>query len=588
MKNSQLFPFERNRYYAGKMLTSADFEAEQLYMNNKRRFLNHALFGSGVVCGLNVVELDDSSILIESGVALDDAGREIVVGSSVVKKLSGLAGYDMITSDQVKLYLQYKEEEAHPVYCGDLGTNGKEYENNRIDEGYEFFLMDAKESSSIQEYSADEGIIFREKLLDHEDYTVFLCMPYTVSKGRSVKIIIQVIKNSDEDRELFLHARLQLPLFDNEEGKHELDIKLENLQLVQGETFQKEYWVFCEHTDAEETNIIARKEEIQIQVGGCDIEPRGNLQMKVALTKQSANWLAARETGKETLEQNQAKRTEYGVCIAWIQLLRTGTNSLIAQVKDDEVKRYILTPGKTTQRMQFMSYFRRREQHNPTLRYEEPAQEGSTAQMPMLMTSGRVEIPLDVNMKKGEVCYSGEIMHGLGKGNVYVAVGTEFLYDEPFGKDNRRNTIYGNPQLFDFAECMSVETAVRVLNDKGSFQIAAKLLGEQKSIVMQFNWVAVKFGSAKDAEDLQDEEGKALIPETPTVRLKARESYYFNVKFQNMKPCQLSYELTESGSGEIGADGLYTAPAKEGVYEIYIYCTDMPKISTYVYAIVKK
>lgn len=85
MKNNQLLPFERNRYYAGKLLTSADFEAEQLYMNNKRRFLNRVLFGSGIVCGLNVVNLDDLSILVESGVAIDGAGREIVVESTVIK-----------------------------------------------------------------------------------------------------------------------------------------------------------------------------------------------------------------------------------------------------------------------------------------------------------------------------------------------------------------------------------------------------------------------------------------------------------------------------------------------------------------------
>ena len=53
-----------------------------------------------------------------------------------------------------------------------------------------------------------------------------------------------------------------------------------------------------------------------------------------------------------------------------------------------------------------------------------------------------------------------------------------------------------------------------------------------------------------------------------------------------MEPCRLNYELTDPESGEIGADGLYTAPAREGVYEIYIYCTDMPKISTYAYAVV--
>lgn len=74
MKNEQLFPFERKRYYGGKMLTSADFTAEQLYMNNKRCFLNRALYGTGVICGLNVLELEDSSILVENGAALDGGG----------------------------------------------------------------------------------------------------------------------------------------------------------------------------------------------------------------------------------------------------------------------------------------------------------------------------------------------------------------------------------------------------------------------------------------------------------------------------------------------------------------------------------
>lgn len=144
MKNNQLLPFERNRYYAGKLLTSADFEAEQLYMNNKRRFLNRVLFGSGIVCGLNVVNLDDLSILVESGVAIDGAGREIVVESTVIKKLSGMEGFDTLSSDVAGLYIRYREEHVHDVYCGDIGTDGREYESNRIDEGYELYLKDAE------------------------------------------------------------------------------------------------------------------------------------------------------------------------------------------------------------------------------------------------------------------------------------------------------------------------------------------------------------------------------------------------------------------------------------------------------------
>ena len=179
-------------------------------------------------------------------------------------------------------------------------------------------------------------------------------------------------------------------------------------------------------------------------------------------------------------------------------------------------------------------------------------------------------------------------MHGLGKGNVYVDVGIEYIEDSPYAQHPMRNTIYGDSDLFAQEECMQIQTAVKVMNDKGSFQIAAKLLGEQRSIVLQLNWVAIKYTGIKDASEIQEEDNRCIIPDTPTVRLKAKESYFFNVTFQNMKPCRLSYELTESGSGEIGTDGIYTAPAKEGVYEIYIYCTDMPKISTYVYAIVNK
>ena len=46
MNNNQIYPFERNRYYPGKMLTSADFQAEQNYFNNKRRFLNNMMYGA--------------------------------------------------------------------------------------------------------------------------------------------------------------------------------------------------------------------------------------------------------------------------------------------------------------------------------------------------------------------------------------------------------------------------------------------------------------------------------------------------------------------------------------------------------------
>lgn len=588
MKNNQLYPFERNRYYAGKLLTSADFEAEQLYMNNKRRFLNHIMFGSGIVCGLGVVNLDDLSVLVESGVAIDETGREIVVESAVIRRLSSVEGFGSLTGDRAGLFIRYKEEDVHAVYCGDIGSGGKEYESNRIDEGYELYLKNIGDIAFSDD--EDRELILRESFMDNADYAVSVSMPYTVAKGHAVKLEVCVRKKSDEAKELYFHARMQLPALTNLEGDHELEIELSDSTMAKGQKLTKEYWMRCDSTDAEETDILCSREDIQLRVGGYEVEPGSGVHFKVRLSDRQPYQIAAGEAGKVSLDASMKSKAEDGICIAVLQLLRTEVSCLISGIREDGVRRYIMTPGNAGQRQLLMSYFTDNSTRvqQPEQELHRPGKNVETVESPAFMTSGRLEIPLDVNMKKGDVCISEEIMHGLGKGNVYVAVGTEYIDENPYEPRNRRNVIYGNPALFDTQECMQVETAVRVLNDKGSFQVAAKLLGDQKSIVLQLGWVAFKFDAGKDADELQDEEERFISPEMPTVRLRAKESYYFNVSFHNMEPCRLSYELTEPESGEIGADGLYTAPSKEGVYEIYIYCTDMPKISTYAYAVVGK
>lgn len=76
----------RNRYFVGKRLTPASFSTEQDYHLRRRRLLNRALHGWGVVYGLPVspqdVECADTkggALSIGPGLALDRAGRELVV-----------------------------------------------------------------------------------------------------------------------------------------------------------------------------------------------------------------------------------------------------------------------------------------------------------------------------------------------------------------------------------------------------------------------------------------------------------------------------------------------------------------------------
>jgi len=164
------------------------------------------------------------------------------------------------------------------------------------------------------------------------------------------------------------------------------------------------------------------------------------------------------------------------------------------------------------------------------------------------------------------------------------------IADDPTIGSSAKSTVYGNPMLFrsESNPDVDAETAVRVLNDKGSFVVAARLLRNVDYLVLTYRWVAVRFPAGDDIDVDEDYFDKSISADTPTVVMGTKENHYFGVRFNNMKKCSITYELTTAGSGEISSDGIYTSPAKEGVYEIRIYCTDMPVICTYAYAIVKK
>lgn len=75
--------FTRLRYFFGKRMSVADFVDEALYHNGKRRLHNLRLHGAGVLCGLSVSILEDTTermLRVTRGAALDGCGREIIVG----------------------------------------------------------------------------------------------------------------------------------------------------------------------------------------------------------------------------------------------------------------------------------------------------------------------------------------------------------------------------------------------------------------------------------------------------------------------------------------------------------------------------
>lgn len=593
MNNTQIYPFERNRYYPKKRLSSADYTAEQAYFNNKRRFLNGLMYGSGIVCGLGVFSLDDLSLLVESGVAIDGMGREIVVDSSDVKKLSAISGFDSLRTNQASLCLRYKEEPVHKVYAIDSSDPEQEFQYNRVRESYELFLMDTESIPEV--YSMDSEFLTKGTLMTSDHYQIEYMMPATVSRGRLVKAVLKVTKLSNAEVRMSYHGILQIPVFTAADGTNEIAVDIEDIKLKEGESVSFDYWMQTMDTSAIETNIILKTGSAAAYENGKVIPVPVNFAIKVLISNLKPREIVNREIGRLNLEMKNLGGQEEFIRLADLRLVRTDSAYIIEEIDETYAKHYITAPIQEMQRSDYLEYFVKEvslaeKTEIVAAQSSEPhVYTDSYGNAPEIAT-GILEIPLGENARKGDIRYSSEIVHGLGKGNVYVEVGYEYLIDDEAIGVNAKNTIYGNPEIFadDQRTVVDAETAVRVLNDKGSFVVGAKLLRNIDYLVLNYRWVAIKFPVGNDLDLAEDHSGQSISPETPTVRMGTKENHYFGVRYNNMDKVSVTYELTEAGSGEITSDGIYTAPSKPGVYEIRIYCTDMPMICTYAYAIVKK
>jgi len=71
---------DRTRFFSGQLLTEADLNNEQSYLLAKNRLHNRYLFGSGVVCGLQVTCSEcEGWVNINPGYAIDPCGNDIIV-----------------------------------------------------------------------------------------------------------------------------------------------------------------------------------------------------------------------------------------------------------------------------------------------------------------------------------------------------------------------------------------------------------------------------------------------------------------------------------------------------------------------------
>jgi len=142
--NHSLNRFERNRFFNGKLMTARDMKAEQEYHSERLETVTGQVTGWGIVCGLGArIERGDGEstrprAVVESGVAIDKAGRLIVVPEDDSKPLPDSIGR---ANEEVSVYLRHTTclTESVPAH-GSEDACKEECDYNRTVETYEIVV----------------------------------------------------------------------------------------------------------------------------------------------------------------------------------------------------------------------------------------------------------------------------------------------------------------------------------------------------------------------------------------------------------------------------------------------------------------
>lgn len=530
MNRSRYIPFERNRYFYGKLLTVRDFMSEQTYASDKRRLTNRLLHGSGVVAGLQVVAVDDKSISIETGAALDQLGREIIVPSPVTIKLSQLDGFtNNEYAKNVYLCIAYDEKGKEPVHtvAGAGGRDGDISEHNRILESYRLFISEQSPAPSMQEY-------------DH------LIEDTTICYGDSQVRVLQTVPRYLEPGQVF---DLRITIEKNLQTSHiAFEYEPEWNGFEPAESLPDGRIRFTEPTDGEQTvynrsirvralpmepgelravrSISAKPGTARLVVGDKLIHELSRIHQTIEISEEAAEKRVIRSFYARSLDRALESPSDPCVHLAKINLLQMGATYVIDSVDPLPLQDYVMNASMLYKILLSQGSIARQSEAGPVMAEQSPVvalqaegtfpdlreefrlfegvkEEREKEEQAM---SGIAEIsiippPKKWYQRRERSFYSEEIKHGFDGGPVYISAGLSDERDEseviaPEMWNRSDAVYYGNQSVFDKSEHASelpkVTVALVYYPKKGTFRIGVKVHGKTERTRLRIRWWALR------------------------------------------------------------------------------------------------
>lgn len=554
MKNLKYFPFERNKYFYGKLLSVEDFETEQKYMNDKRRIINRFLHGTGVVCGMNVVMIDDETISIEAGFALDFSGREIVMDIPFTKKLSMIEGFDSIEENSNYLYLclDYMEQEKEIVHSiTSKKSDGIEY--NKYAETARIYLTNQEpENENISVTSLYEEI---KTIYWGNGIRIKQISPKYVMSENQFNFSV-VIENMGQPLPISFSYVLELSCLQIEE-KNTITISFHEEDYEKSYQYKLDYIVEAGFVKEVTGVLTANSESFCLKIGGKEVEGKvqGSSYTKIVSGNIWENILEQYYKGAmESILENAYQQSIY---LAKIMIIKSGTSYVIDSIERMPFHQYVYNNDLAFVYQQLNSSKKDwNVQNKKKESYYKLDEQQTTSSM---ITYGEERIDLGIGGIVGQTFFSEEITHGLGLGSVYILAGIDSTI--------KRNgdIIFGSQDIFLEKEIeVNAEIAIKTKVEKGTFIIGIRCLEDTIARQVKIHWVAIK-----DKKDSIIEKQKQTMTIRPDMKeLSVREVYYFEAMIGEEIESHVIWSVKELEGGSIDENGMYTAPNKEGVYEI--------------------
>ena len=573
MNNANFFPLERNRYFYGKLLTVRDFEVEQRYHCTKRALLNRLIHGAGVVCGLGVTASDESTLMIESGMALDYQGREIVLPETLFRKLQMLEGQETLSdSKDAYLCLTYAEEDVEPVNAtgAEVGAQ-RQFDLTR--EGYRLFLTPEPPAyQSLLEAGGRENVTV---LYQSEDLILVLSLPTVLCAGEEFQAQVLVVK----------HEKTPPVQFSLEGENSFVESDNGRVRLAYRESREEKRCVYT--VDFPLRAKALSDVDSQLFPNGCELNVElGSHHYKNYLTVEAAvrlcrDWEDARLRRRQTDDLSRHLRgRDVPLYLAKLELIHSAGGVFVGTVTNLPFQQQVSSEGENknggageltvTTSVRSLEYWQKPDVkaiYQPStgglhLNFGIPSPE----QYDYAVAHGMVEMALPGGIRVNSRIYSEEIAHGLGNGAVDVRLSVEFA-DRVSGETA---LLCGNSEVFKSKAVKIsppwVEAAAVVYPERGTMRIGLWLHDTVDGNLVRVHYFAQK--PERDTSRILSQRRVSLSVTPEFSRLSRRGKLQFQAEVVGSEDKSVQWSVKEENGGAIDRNGLYQAPELPGTYEI--------------------